>query len=197
MFSNTGYWILDEPGMQREHVFDEKVCSNLDYFFQRHLLDKKFRIADFGCGRCDYTNRLLDLGYNVIGIDGNPATSKYCSRPEKIVIKDLTEKLGTDPFDFIVCLEVGEHIPKQYESSLIHNIDSHLKPNGYLVLSWAVEGQDGYGHVNCQSNFYIKSKFSELGYKSLDFWERQFRRQAKLWWFRNTIMVFQKIAPIS
>ena len=59
-------------------------------------------------------------------------------------------------------LEVGEHIPKEYEDIFINNL--HNNNNKGIILSWAILGQGGFGHVNEQNNDYIKSKMSNLGY---------------------------------
>ena len=43
-------------------------------------------------------------------------------------------------------LEVGEHLPKEFEDIFINNLDNN---NNYgIVLSWAIKGQGGYGHYN-------------------------------------------------
>jgi len=49
-------------------------------------------------------------------------------------------------------LEVAEHIPKHLEERFTQTVHRHVKIGGYLMLSWAVEGQGGLGHVNCRNN---------------------------------------------
>ena len=95
-----------------------------------------------------------------------------------------------EKFDWVLCLEVGEHIPKEYESILIKNIDDNNTKG--VVLSWAVVGQGGDGHVNCQDNEYIKEAFSSLNYTNDEYSEFTLRSHATLPWFKNTIMVFRK-----
>lgn len=189
--SDTGFWILDTNEMNREHRFDKNLCQNIVDLLKKEYVNPK--IIDLGCGRCDYTNMLLQFGYNVVGIDGNPNTQKYCSQPNRIIVSDLVKPIRLlSPFDAVICLEVGEHIPAQYETDLIRNIDSLLKPNGLLILSWAIEGQSGYGHINCHNNAYIKNRFNALGYQNLEQLEVKFRENTVLPWFTNTIMLFKK-----
>jgi SAM-dependent methyltransferase len=186
--SNTGYWILDSVGMDREHAFDLGVCMEIVALAKR--TDK---IIDLGCGKCDYTNKLLDLGFDIVGIDGNPITPQYCSRSDKIRVCDLTSDIVYETsYDLVLCLEVAEHVPAQYEDSLIRNIDRAVNPGGTLLLSWGVEGQPGYGHVNCRNNDYVKNVFTKFGYTSNEAIENNIREKASLPWFKNTIMVFSK-----
>jgi hypothetical protein len=67
------------------------------------------------------------------------------------------------PVDLVISIEVGEHIPKEFEQVFIDNICSHT--NSKLILSWAIVGQGGDGHVNCQNNDYIIAKLKEKGFE--------------------------------
>merc|ERR1712129_559280 len=88
-------------------------------------------------------------------------------------------------FDWIMSLEVGEHIPAEYEDVYIANLDAN-NANG-IVLSWAVEGQGGKGHVNCHNNDYIKDKFKQLGYSNDLNAEKALRSSVtNAVWFKNT-----------
>ena len=92
--------------------------------------------------------------------------------------------------DYVLCLEVGEHVPQDFESILIDNIDRHNSKG--VILSWAIIGQGGDGHVNCKNNEYIKNIFLNLGYEN-DIREEKYLRQNSLFdWFKNTIMVFKR-----
>ncbi len=90
----------------------------------------------------------------------------------------------------MLSLEVGEHIPKEYERVFIENLHRH-NING-IVLSWALKGQGGFGHFNEQNNDYIKELMAEYGYFNDVEAENSLRKKATLWWFKNTIMVFRK-----
>ena len=50
-------------------------------------------------------------------------------------------------FDWGVCIEVAEHIAREAEDTFLANLARHVD---HLVISWAVEGQGGTGHVNCR-----------------------------------------------
>jgi hypothetical protein len=50
-----------------------------------------------------------------------------------------------------------------------------------------------WGHFNEQNNDYIKDKFNKLGYFNNIELEKELRNNSSLPWFKNTIMVFEKI----
>jgi cyclopropane fatty-acyl-phospholipid synthase-like methyltransferase len=108
-------------------------------------------------------------------------------------LQDLTIDFQLPPVDFLMCLEVCEHVPKEFEDKLLHTIDRHVNPGGTLVISWAVIGQGGFGHVNCQNNDYVISKFMSMNY-SFDKTTSDYLRtqESCAGWFRNTILVFNK-----
>jgi hypothetical protein len=105
-------------------------------------------------------------------------------------VLDLSKPFDMPKKEYVITLEVGEHIPKINEDIFIGNVHNHNTKG--VILSWAVVGQGGDGHVNCQNNDYIKQKFHDLGYKN-DIEEEQFLRiNSSFSWFKNTIMVFKK-----
>lgn len=92
--------------------------------------------------------------------------------------------------DYVVSLEVGEHIPQEYESTFIQNL-INAKEKG-IILSWAIPNQPGRGHVNCRSNEYIRDRFHRYGLKSNYEKEDLLRNAATMDYFKNTIMVFEQ-----
>ncbi len=85
---------------------------------------------------------------------------------------------------------MGEHLPVQYETVFIENL--HRNNTKGIVLSWAIEGQGGHGHVNERNNEYVRGRFEALGYTSDPVAEFYLRQHAALGWFKNTIMVFRR-----
>jgi 2-polyprenyl-3-methyl-5-hydroxy-6-metoxy-1,4-benzoquinol methylase len=53
---------------------------------------------------------------------------------------------GILQYDWIISLEVAEHIPEIYEAVYLDNIFRHAKEG--IILSWAVPGQGGLSHIN-------------------------------------------------
>jgi len=166
--------------------FDETLCGKLVNFFKE---EGPVTVCDLGCG-CEgyYTLAMLKAGVNCKGFDGNPLTAEITNNICKV--RDLTEDYN-DVYDWALCLEVGEHIPKEYEKVFIENL--HRSNKMGIILSWAVEGQGGKGHVNERNNEYIKKIFSDLGYLNDVVTEKRFRKDCDHPWFKNTTMVFRNL----
>lgn len=130
----------------------------LDMMRSQHLTS----VVDFGCGTGAYSWYLKQNGFsNVRCYDGNPATPSVsrglCSEA------DLSLPVtGIPPAQLVFALEVGEHIPQAREATFLSNLQ-HTASN-FLILSWALPGQPGVGHVNCQPNEYIVSRLQALGF---------------------------------
>lgn len=185
--SATGYWLFEAQGSS-EHCFDAGVAGALAAYAAR--LGPR-AVYDFGCGEGKYTAAFVAAGVPAQGFDGNPSTAAI----PNCAVQDLTEPAWQlPPVDFLLSLEVAEHIPKGLEAAYVQNLDKHVNAGGRLVLSWAVEGQGGLGHVNCRNNDYVVALFGALGYKYLSAESEALRSVATLPWFRNTIMVFHKRA---
>jgi SAM-dependent methyltransferase len=186
MISNTGFWNIHGPQFEHEHAYDELLSNSICSFASSLDIKKSY---DFGCGSGKYVDAFRRKGINATGFDGNPITATI----PNCIVQDLTSSdFQHEPVDFILCLEVGEHIPKEFESALLSNIDKHLNPNGTLVLSWAVVGQGGFGHVNCQNNDYVIETMESRGYSVNNRISQLLRDSSTLSWFKNTIMVFKK-----
>lgn len=183
-----GYWIGDE--ILHQHKFDQQLANALSDFFQEQ---KAQSVVDFGCGMGDYLKVFLRDQIQCVGYDGNPDSAKMTNGLVQVL--DLSQPFDLKKqFDWVLCLEVGEHIPKQYEQTLIENLDKHAKVG--IILSWAIKGQGGYGHFNEQDNGYVKDLMAKYGYENDLEQEKYLRKCAYLPWFKNTVMVFRKRAKL-
>jgi cyclopropane fatty-acyl-phospholipid synthase-like methyltransferase len=183
--NKNGFW--EGTKAMSMHCHDSSLAKYLTEFFKRENVNS---LADFGCGMGDYVKNFKENNINAIGFDGNPNTLELTNNICEIL--DLSEpKIFDEPFDWILSLEVGEHLPPQFEDIFIQNLHNNNKFG--IVLSWAIEGQGGDGHVNCRNNDYVKSKMCNLGYINDIESENKMREHSTLGWFKNTIMVFRKI----
>ena len=177
--SNKGFWLTqDETG----HCFDTSLALEL-----KKLLGTS-KMLDLGCGPGHYTKYFLENGIESEGYDGNPNTPTISNGLCKVA--DLTQPHDFGKKDWVLSLEVGEHIPKEYESVFIQNLIDHSTKG--IVLSWATPGQPGDGHVNCQSNQYVIDLMAKNGFNFDQYSSEKLRNSAELWWFKNTLMVFKK-----
>lgn len=179
-----GFWVGD--GAVYEHQFDRNLAEALANFF---LAEKAERVVDFGCGMGHYVHVLQKKGISCEGFDGHPDTERLSGGIARVLDLSLPFDL-VERFDWVLCLEVGEHLPQRYEQTFLENLDRHNTKG--IILSWALKGQGGFGHFNEQPNEYIKSRMAEFGYVNDLKAEAFLRKQAHLPWFKNTIMVFRK-----
>lgn len=177
--SSHGYFIGDS-----EHVTDWNLADAIIEFLSDHRAET---LVDFGCGDGDYVNYFIEHGIRAVGYDGNPVTEDASGGT--CFVLDLSNPVDLhNKYDWVMSLEVGEHLPKQYEKTFIENLVRHVKHG--LILSWALKGQGGTGHFNEQNNDYIKKIFSDLGWRNDLEAENYLRESASIPWFKNTVMVF-------
>ena len=136
----------------------------------------------------------FDGGYNVQDLYGQhtPLNGYENYTVPKVCWVDASKPftLPNKP-EWVVSIEVGEHIPKSREAVFLDNIVHNCRVGA--VLTWAVVGQGGYKHVNCQNNDYIieQMRTRNMTYDAAE--STRFRQTVtNLPWLRNTIMVFKK-----
>lgn len=179
-----GYWVGAD--IEHQHLHDRGLSHGIAMFLQR---ENAASAVDFGCGLASYTKVILAHGINCDAYDGNPDTPEVTGGIGKV--QDLSQPFDLGKrYEWVVCLEVGEHLPKQYESTLIENIHRHNTKG--VILTWAHLGQGGYGHFNCQDPEYIKGLFAELGYINDIESENELRQSCHVWEYRKTVMVFRR-----
>lgn len=180
----TGIWSLEIA--KKRHRYDSKLVEYIATAYK--FVDS---IADVGCGKGDYCKCLKEQGIPTVhGYEGTP-NIKEIAAYDDIMVVDLTKRrhVGID-YSLVLCLEVGEHIPKKYERVFIDNVCEFTGKD--LILSWAIPGQGGAGHFNEQTNDYI---ISELARRELVFDESASMKlcdAASLRWFKNTLMKFER-----
>jgi hypothetical protein len=180
--STSGAWIISENYL---YILDKPLADAILTFVSGDLLELG---AGLGC----YSHYFRDSGKlsRVVAVEGasNVAelTGGFVSQA------DLTQEHNFGHFDWAISLEVAEHIPKQFEDIFIANI-VNTSPYG-IILSWALPGQGGVGHVNPQTNEYVIKLMSRQGY-GFDYNKTQhLREHAVLDWFKRTTMVFTRRA---
>ena len=182
----TGYW--DGKTAHNHHVHSQELSNWICKFLKGQ---EETTIIDFGCGLGNYLKDLEKNNFkSLLGIEGDPPIKKIFN---KIIQQDLTKDFSLlTHFGNVISLEVGEHIPKEYQDIYIENITKHC--NNYLIISWAVRNQPGHGHVNCLDNDEVISIIENKGFKFLKDSSQEARNviQENTPWFKNTIMIFKK-----
>jgi len=181
--SDTGFWIENNPG---EHYFSLDLSKIINHYVRKNGITT---VYDFGCGNGEYLYELSKRVPNVkaTGFEGHNTNGVY----DNVVVQDLSVPFQLEPADLAISIEVGEHIPKEFEQIFIDNVSNNASK--HIILSWAIEGQPGLGHVNCQNNDYVIAQLEKRG------WTFDAELSHKLrflfnegLWLRNTLMFFTR-----
>lgn len=184
-----GYWIDVKPE-DRKYKTDSAFANFIAQFFIANDISKNDKIYDFGCSDGFYLSVLENFGFvNLIGIEGQiPKQKRFPNILQKNLIHNFLLPKG-----HIISLEVGEHIPQKYTNIYVKNLANNTCENGFLILSWAIPGQVGVGHVNCLSNRDVIEIMTQQNFQFLPEPTKEARDIANKTWFKNSVMFFKKI----
>ena len=123
------------------------------------------------------------------GYDGSPNVEEVTQGLVKTLDLSVPQDLMRQ-WDWVMSLEVGEHIPKHFEDIYLTNVLKHAKEG--IVMSWAVRGQGGRSHVNELDNIEVVERMLERGFLPVFAWWHKLRENSKKDWFKNALMVFRR-----
>lgn len=147
--SPTGAWLDDHS-----HYCDIGLCRAIG-----DMLPMPSVIVDLGCGDGGYVKRLSARGHYVLGVDGNPVTRNI----RNCICADITTPLLNLTAEWVLFLEVGEHIPTNHLETVMFNIRNIAKHG--VICSWAERGRrGGYGHVNEMDAHEVCDLFRKHGF---------------------------------
>ena len=132
-----------------------------DAVMQTTQLQKGGTIIDVGCAVGEYIQEFKNRGLNAYGIEGSKEAFPHI--PEEIrhfvFNKDLRKPFFLHYyFKVVMCLEVAEHIEKEYADQFVSNL---INLTDYIIISAAPPGQKGHYHVNCQPVSFWELLFEE------------------------------------
>jgi hypothetical protein len=184
--SNSGGWCSKISGLNSsQHMIDNGLAIELSSFL------KNKKVASFGDGPGAYKLKFDELKQVILydAFDGAPYVELTTNN--KVNYIDLSVPIyHLNVYDWIISLEVAEHIPAQFESIYINNLVKHAKEG--VILSWAKIGQDGHSHVNNRNADYV-IKLMESKNFSHDFQSSNyFKMKSSLSWLKDNINVFRR-----
>jgi len=185
---SSGAWILPPKYM---YYFDQS--------FANAVIDRVISgsVLELGAGLGCYTTYFHGSG-KISKITGYEGAANVESISQGLIKQaDLTKKqnFGYDSYDWVVCMEVAEHIPKEFENTLLVNIVTRAKKG--VLLTWGVPGQGGVGHVNLRSNDYVIGIMKGVGFDFDEETSNYLRSKSQFGWFKMTAMVFKNTMNVN
>lgn len=113
---------------------------------------RALRICDYGAGIGQYVALLREHGYDAMGLDGIDGIigmSEGRVRQANFTEDACWRNDWGAPPDIALSFEVGEHIPAEFAGAYLRWLTGAARHG--ILMSWAVPGQRGRGHVNCRS----------------------------------------------
>ena len=186
---STGAWNYNKEFHDESRYLDVPLADWIVKFLIENKIDSLF---DFGCSTGYYLKHISEntTEMNLIGVEPC-VTEREDNLFDNILPKDLAVRFDLMQKGSILCLEVLEHIPAQFESVAIDNIENHC--DGYLLMSWAVPNQGGYGHFNEKEFADVLRLFESRGFRLMEKETQDARNTATLPWLKNNFSVFKKI----
>eukprot|EP00928_Gymnodinium_smaydae_P087552 TRINITY_DN71802_c0_g1_i1.p1 TRINITY_DN71802_c0_g1~~TRINITY_DN71802_c0_g1_i1.p1 ORF type:complete len:546 (+),score=139.61 TRINITY_DN71802_c0_g1_i1:52-1638(+) len=173
-------WFLDKP---------------LARFLLRHVLTAGDSLGEFGAFGGHYSQWLNETGLvEAFAFDGIPDVGRITAgRVSELQLAQRFD-LGRR-FDWILCLEVGEHLPKGSEDVLLDNIRRHAKVGA--VISWATPDYPSPYHPNTLLEEESRAVIERHGFRRDIEKTRQLRETAETEWLKQTASVYYVTEPSS
>lgn len=142
-------------------------------------------IADFGAGGGHYCALLNRTGeFCCHAFDGSPSADRLSEGRVSVARLDEPFDLGRT-FDWVLCLEVAEHIPLAAQPALLGNLRRHAARG--LVLSWSEESSKA--HPNARPFQEVRRDIEDLGFVLDAAASRRLR--PRIAWLRGAVHVFR------
>lgn len=176
----------------------ERYCYHLDVGLARavsaivaparQMNVRAVTLTEMGAGKGCYALFFAHCGIEVVAaMDG--ATNVAELTGDIVAHHDLGKPVKAIA-DWVMSLEVAEHIPKISEAAFVSNLVSNARCG--IILSWANKAQGGNGHVNCQDWSYVGPLMASRGFEEDQMATLKLRKLSHLPWFSQNIHVLRR-----
>lgn len=190
-------WYQTEIPRGKSDAFNYNQMDDEERPFANNLADwikivyNPSEVVDVGCGSGLYVYALRDRDIQAVGYDINEVVEGK-EFLNKVSILDLEHKT-----ELLMCIEVAEHIESKHNDQIVQKLYDNIKPGGTLIFTAAQPGQQGIGHINCQTKEYWWEKFAVLGLKrdlkAETHWNVFFSTGREyMGWFKNNLLILNK-----
>jgi cyclopropane fatty-acyl-phospholipid synthase-like methyltransferase len=121
-------------------------------------------VIDVGCAIGFYLKEFKKYGVSVRGVEGSRKAVEM-SVVDSVRHADLREPVCIpEPADFVLSIEVAEHIHEIHADNLIDTVTDAVVKGGHLMITAAPPGQPGRHHVNLKPHDYWIDKIEKRGF---------------------------------
>lgn len=156
-FTKRKRWTVSEPLLEAiKYVLEDTIGVPV-------ASDASLSVNDLGAGTGLYVKRLREWGYKAMGYDSIPGIWELSWGLVKELDLTAVGDGGNGPFPSLasLCIEVGEHIPERESQRLLNCIS--ITTVKCAIISWAVLGQRGRGHINCHTPEWVVCQMAKWG----------------------------------
>jgi len=160
-------------------------------------------VVDIGAGSGQYgaffaeRRALGEAAPSYTAFDGADGVEEYTSRygkPGSLVryanLCNASSLAHVPPSDWVMSLEVGEHLPERCLSAYIHLLHSMNREG--IVLSWAHPGQGGTCHISNRAKRDVVALWTFFGYEEDREEVVRMRKMSTMPWLRENIFVLRR-----
>jgi len=148
-------------------------------------------VLELGAGCGCYTHFFRhNFGLNVSAYDGIPSISLLSNG--LVARADLTDPPDFGMHDWVICTEVGEHIPKKWQDTLIRTVTKHARKG--IMFSW--DNTPSPAHVNPQPMHKIVAEMAKHRWKLSNSETKYLKGQAGRFccpWLASNLMVYRPL----
>jgi SAM-dependent methyltransferase len=148
----------DHVGATRT-VYHEGRLATADRLLERAALPAGARVIDFGCGDGEYTRRLAERGYSMLGmdpVDGMIAIAREIEPPLDLILGGAAELADAGPADAVLALNVLAYMTDAELDAFWANLRTVLSPGGVFLVSHSNELFDLFALNAGTADFFAK-----------------------------------------
>jgi len=152
-------------------------------------------LGDFGGGSGHYAKWLNETGLmEAWAYDGARGVEEITHGAVQWV--NLCEPLDVHRrFDWVLNLEVAEHIPPQHRTQLLHNLARHAKD--VLAISWS-DDDEGIGHINVRTQeAFIAEVQATTGFVKDDALTQVLHTSSSIDYIAKSVVAFRRPAHLK
>jgi len=132
--------------------------GSLQYAIEKYNIKS---MLDIGCGPAGQVRVGLNLGLDVLGVDGDPRVVEE-NNDVSVKLCDFTKESYTERnFDLAWSCEFVEHVYEHHQENYMKTFQQCK----YAIITFAPPGKAGNHHVNLRPDTYWIEVFSKYGFK--------------------------------